>query len=81
MVCGILRSVGDTKFGLYMDVTTMWGCSILLGGAAAFVFHAGVPAVYAILMSDEIIKVPICIWRYRKYKWLRNVTREKEELR
>lgn len=81
MVCGIFRSGGDTKFGLYMDVTTMWGCSILLGGAAAFVFHAGVPAVYAILMSDEIIKVPICIWRYRKYKWLRNVTREKEELR
>lgn len=81
MVCGIFRSGGDTKFGLYMDVTTMWGCSILLGGVAAFVFHAGVPAVYAILMSDEIIKVPICIWRYRKYKWLRNVTREKEELR
>ena len=81
MVCGIFRSGGDTKFGLYMDVTTMWGCSILLGGAAAFVFHAGVPAVYAILMSDEILKVPICIWRYRKYKWLRNVTREKEELR
>jgi len=81
MVCGIFRSGGDTKFGLYMDVTTMWGCSILLGGAAAFVFHAGVPVVYAILMSDEIIKVPICIWRYRKYKWLRNVTREKEELR
>lgn len=81
MVCGIFRSGGDTKFGLYMDVTTMWGCSILLGGVAAFVFHAGVPVVYAILMSDEIIKVPICIWRYRKYKWLRNVTREKEELR
>ncbi len=76
MVCGIFRSGGDTKFGLYMDVTTMWGCSILLGGVAAFVFHAGVPVVYAILMSDEIIKVPICIWRYRKYKWLRNVTRE-----
>lgn len=81
MVCGIFRSGGDTKFGLYMDVTTMWGCSILLGGVAAFVFHAGVPVVYAILMSDEIIKVLICIWRYRKYKWLRNVTREKEELR
>ncbi len=29
MVCGIFRSGGDTKFGLYMDVTTMWGCSIL----------------------------------------------------
>lgn len=80
MVCGIFRSGGDTKFGLYLDVSTMWGCSILLGGAAAFVFHADVPTVYAILMSDELIKVPICIWRYRKYKWLNNVTREKKEL-
>lgn len=80
MVCGIFRSGGDTKFGLYMDVLTMWGCSILLGGVAAFVFHASVPVVYAILLSDEVIKVPICIWRYRKYRWLNNVTREKEEL-
>lgn len=80
MVCGIFRSGGDTRFGLYMDVLTMWGCSILLGGIAAFVFHAGVQVVYAILLSDEVIKAPICIWRYRKYKWLNNVTREKEEL-
>lgn len=80
MVCGVFRSGGDTKFGLYMDVLSMWGCSILLGAAAAFVFHAGVPVVYAILMSDEIIKVPVCLWRYRKYKWLNDVTREKEEL-
>lgn len=76
LVCGVFRSGGDTKFGLVMDVTTMWGCSILLGAVAAFYFHASVPVVYAILMSDEIIKVPICIWRYRKYKWLKDVTRE-----
>lgn len=76
MVCGVFRSGGDTKFGLVMDVATMWGCSILLGAVAAFYFHASVPVVYVILMSDEIIKMPICWWRYRKYKWLRDVTRD-----
>lgn len=81
MVCGVFRSGGDTKFGLFMDVSTMWGCSILLGGVAAFVFHASVPVVYAILMSDEIIKVPLSIWRYRQYKWLNDVTRDKAELK
>ena len=80
LVCGVFRSGGDTRFGLYMDVLTMWGCSILIGGVAAFIFHASVPVVYAILMSDEMIKIPICLWRYRKYKWLNDVTREKEEL-
>ena len=80
MVVGIFRSGGDTRFGLIMDVSTMWGCSILLGAAAAFIFHASVPVVYVILMSDELIKVPITLKRYFSYKWLKDVTREKEEL-
>ena len=80
MVVGVFRSGGDTRFGLVLDVSIMWGCSILIGAIAAFVFHASVPVVYVILMSDELIKIPFCIYRYRTYKWLKNVTREKEEL-
>ena len=76
MVVGIFRSGGDTKFGLIMDVSTMWGCSILLGALAAFVFHWSVPAVYVLLMSDELIKGPITSIRYRSFKWLKDVTRE-----
>ncbi|QEK18067.1 putative FMN/FAD exporter YeeO [[Clostridium] hylemonae DSM 15053] len=81
MVIGIFRSGGDTKFGLIMDVSTMWGCSIIIGAVAAFVFHASVPVVYVILMSDELIKIPLTLKRYVSYKWLKDVTREKEELR
>ena len=80
MVVGVFRSGGDTRFGLIMDVSTMWGCSILIGAVAAFVLHASVQVVYVILMSDELIKIPIFVYRYRTYKWLNNVTREKEEL-
>ena len=64
-----------TKFGLFIDVTTMWGCSILLSAIAAFVFKWSVPIVYIILMSDEIIKVPLCTIRFKTYKWLNNITR------
>ncbi|MDO5590738.1 MAG: MATE family efflux transporter [Lachnospiraceae bacterium] len=80
MVIGVFRSGGDTKIGLIIDVSTMWGCSILLGAIAAFVFHASVPVVYVLLMSDELIKVPITFKRYRSYKWLKDVTRDQEEL-
>ena len=80
MVVGVFRSGGDTRFGLIMDVSTMWGCSILIGAVAAFVLHASVQVVYVILMSDELIKIPNCVYRYRTSKWLNNVTREKEEL-
>ncbi|MGN0416904.1 MULTISPECIES: MATE family efflux transporter [Anaerostipes] len=79
MIVGTFRSGGDTRFGLILDMSTMWGCSILFGALAAFVFHASVPVVYVILMSDELIKVPVTWIRFKSYKWLRNVTRDMAE--
>ena len=79
MIVGTFRSGGDTRFGLILDMSTMWGCSILFGALAAFVFHASVPLVYVILMSDELIKVPVTWIRFKSYKWLRNVTRDMAE--
>ncbi len=75
LVVGVFRAGGDTRFGLYLDVTTMWGGSILFGALAAFVFKWSVPVVYVILMSDEIIKIPIVYLRYKSRRWLNNVTR------
>jgi Na+-driven multidrug efflux pump len=75
LVVGVFRAGGDTRFGLFLDVTTMWGGSILVGALAAFVFKWSVPVVYMILMSDEIIKIPFTLMRYKSYKWLNNVTR------
>ena len=75
MVVGIFRAGGDTKFGLFLDVATMWGGSILLGAVCAFVLHWSIPAVYVVLMCDEVIKVPFTTWRYKSMQWLRNVTR------
>jgi putative MATE family efflux protein len=75
LVVGVFRAGGDTKFGLFLDTSTMWGGSILFGALAGFVFHWSVPVVYIILMSDEIIKLPLTALRYRSRKWLNNVTR------
>ena len=80
LVVGVFRSGGDTKFGLVLDVGTMWGCSILLGALAAFVFHAPVQIVYMLLMSDEIIKLPITLKRFYGYKWIKDVTRDMSPL-
>lgn len=74
-VVGIFRSGGDTRFGLILDVTSMWCCSILLGAVAAFVLRLSIPVVCFILLSDELIKIPFCLKRYRGKKWLKNVTR------
>ena len=76
VIVGIFRSGGDTRFGLIIDLTAMWGCSVLLGAAAAFVFHCSVPVVYALLMSDELVKIPIIWGRYKNCSWIRYITRE-----
>ena len=57
MVVGIFRGGGDTRFGLILDVSTMWCCSIVFGALAAFVWKLPVTIVYMILLGDEIIIV------------------------
>lgn len=74
-VVGIFRSGGDTRFGMILDMGSMWFCSILFGAVAAFVLGFSVHAVYFILLSDELVKLPFTFWRYRQKKWLKNVTR------
>lgn len=75
MIVGTFRSGGDSKFGLILDVATMWGGSILFGALAAFVWKLPLPIVYMILMCDELLKVPVTTIRYRSYRWLKDVTR------
>jgi Na+-driven multidrug efflux pump len=75
MIVGVFRAGGDTRFGLILDASTLWGVAILFGALAAFVFKLPIPVVYVIIMSDELIKIPLSYWRYRSMKWVKNVTR------
>jgi len=79
-VVGIFRGGGDTKFGMIVDIITMYCVSIPLGFVAMYFLKLEVPFVYAFLMGDEIIKLPIYFWRVKSRKWIRNITRSKEEL-
>lgn len=74
-IVGIFRGGGDTRFGMVADSGSLWGCSILFGCLAAFVWKLPVKVVYFILLSDELVKLPFCYFRYRQKKWLQNVTR------
>lgn len=74
-IVGIFRGGGDTRFGLYVDAGVMWGGSLLWGALGAFVFHWPAEVVFIVLMSDEVLKLPFNILRYKSQRWLRNVTR------
>ncbi len=74
-VIGIFRGGGDTRFGMVLDSGILWCCSIVFGFLAAFLWKLPVKMVYFLLLSDELVKFPLCCLRYRQKKWLRNVTR------
>lgn len=76
LIAGVFRAGGDTRFGLICDTIDMWCYAVPLGFIAAFVFRLPVLVVYFLLCTDEFVKWPWVIRRYRSGKWLRNITRD-----
>ncbi len=72
---GVLDGGGDTIFDVYSLAVCMWGIAIPLALLGAFVFHWHVLAVYACTCLDEVGKIPWVMLRFRKYKWVRDLTR------
>ena len=71
---GVLDGGGDTLFDMYSLAVCMWGLAIPLAVLGAFVFHWPVLLVYACTCLDEVGKIPWVMIRFRKYKWVRNLT-------
>jgi Na+-driven multidrug efflux pump len=72
---GVLDGGGDTLFDLYSLIVCMWMIAIPLALCGAFVFHWSPLAVYACTCLDEVGKIPWVMYRVRKYKWVRDLTR------
>ncbi len=78
-ISGIFSAGGDTRFGLICDTITLWAIIVPLGFLAAFVWDWPVLVVYAIINMDEWVKFPAVRWNYRKYNWVRDLTKEKAQ--
>ena len=79
-IAGIFCAGGDSRFGFLCDAVTLWCFTVPVGLLAAFVFKWPVLAVYFIVNSDEIVKLPAVYRHYRKYKWLKDLTVREEGL-
>lgn len=75
VIGGIFSAGGDTRFGLICDTINMWAIIVPVGCIAALVLHLPVPVVYFLLNLDEFTKMPLEIWYYRKYRWVKNITK------
>lgn len=76
VVGGIFCAGGDTRFGFLCDTVSLWCVVIPAGLLAAFVLKLPVLAVYFILNLDEFVKLPAVYRHYKKYKWVRDLTRK-----
>ncbi len=79
IISGIFPAGGDTKFGMICDVITLWCVVVPLGLLAAFVWKLPVLAVAFILTLDEFVKIPAVYIHYKKYAWVKNITKESKE--
>jgi Na+-driven multidrug efflux pump len=76
VIGGIFPAGGDTKFGMWCDIITLWAVVVPMGAIAAFVLKLPVLAVAFILTLDEFVKIPAVYKHYVKYKWVQNITKE-----
>ena len=76
IISGIFPSGGDTKFGMWCDLITLWCVVVPMGMIGAFVLKLPVLAVAFILTLDEFVKIPAVYKHYMKYKWVKYITKE-----
>ena len=75
VINGVFTAGGDSWFDVYSLLVCMWGIALPCAFMAAFYFHLPVLLVYACTCLDEVGKVPWVIHHFRKYKWVKNLTR------
>lgn len=77
---GILRAGGDSKFCLGMDMVALWLIGLPLTWIAAFIWELPFIWVYALVLSEEVVKAAGVYWRVRRRYWLTNLADEPETL-
>ena len=76
LASGLFSAGGDIMYLLRLDIVNMWLVTLPLGLLAAYLLHFPPLAVYVLLNLDEFYKIVLMYKRYKKYCWLKNLTRK-----
>jgi len=79
MIVGILRSGGDTKFGLIMDIGGVWLISVPLVFISGLLWKLPVHWVYLLVSMEEVFKLFIGLGRFISRKWINNLAAGMQE--
>ncbi|QSX05200.1 MATE family efflux transporter [Sedimentibacter sp. zth1] len=72
-ICGILRSGGDTKYCMTVELITIWLIGVPLAFFGVLVLKLPLHWVLTLVFSEEIIKLFIIVKRYKTKNWLNNL--------
>ncbi len=76
IIVAILRSGGDTRAALFLDVSSVWLIGIPMAVLGGLVLQLPVHIVYTMILAEEVYKVILGFMRYKKKKWLKNIVRD-----
>src|SRR5699024_11684961 len=69
LFCGILRSGGDTRFCMMLDLAGVWLIGVPLAFIGVLVLHQSLPVVAAMVFFEEWIKLVFALLRVKSGKW------------
>ncbi|OOM82169.1 multidrug resistance protein MdtK [Clostridium puniceum] len=72
-IVGILRSGGDTKVALMLDISGVWCVGIPLAFLGGILLQVPIYLVYAMVALEEVYKFILGFRRYKQKVWLRNL--------
>lgn len=72
-VVGLFRGGGDTRYSLFAETASLWLVGVPLVSVAALVLHLPVEAVFRLSFLEELVKLAICLPRYKSKKWIHRV--------
>ncbi len=73
IIVGVLRAGGDTRFSMFLDAGTVWLVGVPLAVLGGLVLHLPVYLVYMMVMSEEVVKYGVGLWRVRSGRWINNL--------
>ena len=75
IIVGILRPGGDTRFGLGLDLISLWLIGVPLALIAGLVWHLPVYLVYLVVNTEELVKFIIGLRRVASRRWINNLVK------
>lgn len=67
---GIIRSGGNTKIIMAIDIVGTWCIGIPLCLLAAYIFKWGIVGVYTLLTTEEIFRLVVSLIIFKRHKWM-----------